>query len=212
MTEPKKIHWDTIYGSKPLAGVSWYEARPLQSLEFIRASRVQSNEPIIDVGGGGSFLAEELLCAGYEDLTILDISSEVLKSLGERLGERARRVTLLQQDVTDFRPARRYALWHDRAVFHFLIRPEERQGYLFALREALQPGGQVVIATFGLEGPQHCSGLPVIRYDALTLATELGSEFELVQSSHDLHRTPAGGTQQFLYCRFQRHARAAASQ
>ena len=170
MTGPKKIHWDTVYGSKPLTEVSWYEPRPVLSLQFIRASRLQSNEPIIDVGGGGSFLAEELLGAGYKDLTVLDISSEVLKSLGERVGERARQVTLLQQDVTDFRPARRYALWHDRAVFHFLIHPEERNGYLRALREALQPGGQVVIGTFGLEGPRQCSGLPVIRYDAMTLA------------------------------------------
>ena len=209
MTEPKKDYWDAVYGSQPLTGMSWYESRPLRSLQFIRASGLQPNEPIIDVGGGGSFLAEELLCAGYKDLTILDISSEVLKNLGERLGKRAARVALLRQDVTAFRPARRYALWHDRAVFHFLIGAKERESYLVALGEALQPGGQVVIATFGLGGPERCSGLPVMRYDAIALTAQLGSDFELVQSSQDLHRTPAGGTQEFLYCRFQQHWRGA---
>jgi SAM-dependent methyltransferase len=206
VADANKAHWDQVYGTKPLTDVSWYEAVPEKSLELIRKSGIRPHDRIIDVGGGASFLVDELLSQGYGDVTVLDISSEVLRKVRGRLGERAKAVTLLQHDVTTFRPARRYALWHDRAVFHFLVNIDDRKRYVEALRNSLEPNGTVIIATFGPEGPERCSGLEVVRYDAASLATQLGSDFMLVESSLDLHRTPRGSTQQFLSCRFRRVA------
>lgn len=204
MTEAKISHWDTVYGTKPSTDVSWYEAVPAKSLALIGASGVQLRDPIIDVGGGASFLAEELLSRGYRDITVLDISSAVLAKLRMRLGTRAQVVTLVQEDMTTFRAHRRFALWHDRAVFHFLTNAEDRKRYVEALQCALQPDGHLIIATFGPQGPERCSGLNVARYDAAGLTTELGADFALVESSLEMHRTPRGASQQFLYCRFRR--------
>lgn len=204
MSKARKAHWDTVYGTKASTEVSWYEATPVRSLELIRASGVQRSDPIIDIGGGASFLAEKLLTQGYSDLTVLDISSEALQKLGELLGARANAVTRVQQDVTDFQAQRRYALWHDRAVFHFLTNADDRKRYLSALRHALKPNGHVIIATFGPEGPERCSGLEIARYDAERLEAALGADFSLVESSIEVHHTPRGAPQQFLYCRFRR--------
>jgi SAM-dependent methyltransferase len=165
---------------------------------------VTGTDAIIDVGGGASLLVNELLDAGYGDLTVLDISAEVLQQLRERLGERANSVTLIQQDVTRFQPTRRYALWHDRAVFHFLVQREDRARYVDVLRRTLLPNGHLIISTFGPSGPERCSGLPTVRYDAPALASELGNDFTLVDSSLAVHRTPWGSEQQFLHCRFDR--------
>jgi SAM-dependent methyltransferase len=207
MTDSRQAHWDKIYASKSVTDVSWYEVHPWKSLELIRATGTLPTDPIIDVGGGASFLVDELLDGGYLDLTVLDISAEVLQKLRERLGPQAAAVTLLQQDVAAFHPTRRYALWHDRAVFHFLIQPEDREHYVDSLRRALLPWGHVIIATFGPSGPERCSGLAVMRYNASALAAELGSDFGLVDSSLAVHLTPRGVAQQFLYCRFGRHTR-----
>lgn len=200
--DSRQAHWDRVYSSKSVTDVSWYEAQPSRSLALIRATGVEPAEAVIDAGGGASLLVDELLEAGYRDLTVLDISAEVLQKLRERLGARAASVTLLHQDVTSFQPPRRYALWHDRAVFHFLVEQTDRERYVDALRRALLPGGHAIIATFGPSGPQRCSGLPTMRYDATALAAEMGSDFKLIESSLDVHRTPWGAEQQFLYCRF----------
>jgi SAM-dependent methyltransferase len=200
----RQAYWDRVYGSKALTEVSWYEPHPVKSLELVRATGVKPTEPIIDIGGGASSLVDALLDGGYRDLTVLDISAEVLQKLRARLGARAPSVTLLHEDVTAFHPARRYALWHDRAVFHFLVQREDRMRYVDVLTRALPPGGHVIIATFGPSGPEQCSGLPVMRYDASTLANELGEDFKLVDASLEIHRTPSGAEQQFLYGRFDR--------
>ena len=202
-TDSRQEHWDGVYRTKPATGVSWYEAHPTKSLALVRATGVRPEDPIIDVGGGASLLVDELLDAGFRDLTVLDVSAAVLESLRKRLGARAESVTLLHQDATAFQPARRYALWHDRAVFHFLVRREERERYVDALRRALSPHGHAIISTFGPAGPERCSGLPIVRYDAGALAAELPSDFRLVESSLSVHRTPAGAQQQFLHCRFE---------
>jgi SAM-dependent methyltransferase len=191
-----------VYEKKRASEVSWYEPRPEKSLELIRATGVRAEDPVIDVGGGASLLVNELLAAGYSDLSVLDISASVLAKLRTRLGPAA--VTLLHEDVTAFRPEKQYALWHDRAVFHFLTRHEERARYFDALRQGVRPGGHVIMATFGPSGPERCSGLPTRRYDAAALAAELGAGFALVQSALLIHRTPADVHQQFLYCRFDR--------
>lgn len=204
MTHAGQSHWDAVYEKKAASEVSWYEPHPEKSLELIRATGVHASDPIIDVGGGASLLVDELLAAGYRDLTVLDLSAAVLEKLRNRLGSAAAAVTLLHQDVTAFRPGKQYALWHDRAVFHFLIHREDRERYVEAVRDGVRPGGHVLMATFGPSGPERCSGLPTMRYDAATLAAELGAEFELVTSSLVIHRTPSNANQQFLYCRLTR--------
>jgi len=204
MAHAGQSHWDAVYENKGASEVSWYEPHPEKSLELIRATGVRAEDPVIDVGGGASLLVNELLAAGYSDLSVLDISASVLAKLRTRLGPAASSVTLLHEDVTAFRPEKQYALWHDRAVFHFLTRHEERTRYVDALRQGVRPGGHVIMATFGPSGPERCSGLPTQRYDAAALAAELGAGFALVQSALLIHRTPADVHQQFLYCWFDR--------
>lgn len=202
MAQARQDHWDAVYQKKRADEVSWYESRPEKSLDLMRSTGVRDDDPIIDVGGGASRLVDELLAAGHGDLTVLDVSASVLEKLRERLGSAASSVTLVHQDVTAFQPARRYALWHDRAVFHFLTQREDRELYIGALRRGIRPGGHVLMATFGPDGPERCSGLPTVRYDAATLAAELGADFALVESFLVVHRTPWNANQQFLYCRF----------
>ena len=206
MTNVKAPYWDSVYGNKAATDVSWYEERPEKSLELIRSTAVTFDDPIVDVGGGASFLVDELLTAGYRELTVLDISGVVLKKLAERLGTRAASVSLVQQNVMAFQPDKPYALWHDRAVFHFLTQKHDRLRYVEALRRTLRPTGHVVIATFGPAGPERCSGLPTLRYDTDALSAELGPDFTLIDSALVLHRTPWNTSQQFLYCRFDRTA------
>lgn len=206
MTNLTAAHWDNVYGGRTATAVSWYEAHPEKSLQLIHASAIAADDPIVDVGGGAALLVDELLSAGYRDLTVLDISATVLERLRERLGVCAPAVALLREDVTVFQPNRLYALWHDRAVFHFLIQKDERALYVEALRQALRPAGHVVMATFGPEGPERCSGLATARYDAASLCAELGPDFQLVDSALVVHQTPWNTPQQFLYCRLQRKA------
>lgn len=206
MTIATREHWDAVYGKKAATDVSWYEPHAEKSLELIRGAGIGLADPIVDVGGGASFLVEDLLAAGYRDLTVLDVSATVLEKLRERLGPRALSITLLHQDVTAFKAERSYVLWHDRAVFHFLIERPDRERYLDALRRALRADGHLVIATFGPSGPERCSGLPTLRYDEAALAAELGPDFKLVESSLSVHRTPWNAPQQFLHCRFARQA------
>lgn len=204
MTDSRKAHWEKIYAAKAAIDVSWYEAQPVQSLQEIRASGVTFADPIIDVGGGASLLVDELLRAGYQDVTVLDISADVLRQLNARLVRFGTAVHFIRSNVVSFIPKRTYALWHDRAMFHFLVKKEDRKYYRDALRYALAPTGQVVMATFGPAGPENCSGLPVARYDAGSLAAELGPAFRLLSFSLVTHHTPLGAEQQFLYCRFAR--------
>ena len=206
MAHAGQDHWDGVYEKKRSDEVSWYEPRPEKSLQLIRATGVLVADPIIDVGGGASRLVDELLAAGYGDLTVLDVANSVLGKLRTRLGSAASTVALLHQDVTAFQPTRLYALWHDRAVFHFLTRREDRERYIDALHQGVRPGGHILMATFGPAGPKRCSGLPTVRYDAAALTAELGADFALVESFLVVHRTPWNAEQQFLYCRFRRES------
>jgi hypothetical protein len=204
MPDTRRAHWEAVYQQRPLDRVSWYQAYPTRSMALIRASGVSTEEALIDVGGGASFLVDTLLQDGFKDVTVLDISSTVLDRVRERLGKFAANVSLIPADVTTFAPSRRYALWHDRAVFHFLTTPEDRARYVRVLDGALTPNGQLILAAFGPEGPERCSGLPVARYSALSLSVALGSAWSLEQSSLEEHRTPAGTAQQFIYALFRR--------
>jgi ubiquinone/menaquinone biosynthesis C-methylase UbiE len=200
----KQTHWDKVYETKAPNEVSWFEPHASKSVELIRATGVSPGEPIIDVGGGASFLVDDLVAAGYRDVTVLDISAVVLEKLRVRLGSAGSGTTLVHQDVLTLQLQKQYALWHDRAVFHFLVNQEDRKHYVNVLRRAVGPAGHVIIATFGPEGPQRCSGLPTMRYDHRALANELGPDFELVEWFLVVHHTPSNSPQQFLYSRFGR--------
>ena len=204
MTMDAKTHWETIYTSKAPSEVSWFQARPLKSMDLIRATGIEKDAPIIDVGGGASTLADSLLDAGYRDITILDISSAALEKAKTRLGARSATMQWIEGDVTTVLLSHyHFDLWHDRAVFHFLTSPEDRKRYLNSLRTALKPGGHVVMATFAIDGPPRCSGLDVIRYSPDTLTKELGHDFSLLSSDQESHQTPFGTAQNFIYCHFQ---------
>ena len=197
-------HWEGVYGRRAATEVSWYEADPSHSLAFIAATGAATSAPIVDIGGGASLLVDRLLDRGYTDVTVLDISSEALSVVRDRLGPRQKEVTLLPQDIRMFAPTRRYAIWHDRAVFHFLTEAADREHYRRALVRGTSPGSHVVMATFGPQGPERCSGLSTCRYGADALASALGNSFKLEDSLLTEHTTPAGGRQQFLYARFLR--------
>jgi len=199
MTDELRDHWQKVYATKAPTEVSWYQPVPERSLALIRDTGVPLDAPLLDVGGGASTLVDQLLTAGYTDLTVLDISGIALAVAQHRLGAAAARARWVEADITRFRPERRYALWHDRAVFHFLVEPDRRQRYLDTLGAALAPGGHLILATFGPQGPTRCSGLPVQRYAAADLDALLAPRYRLVRSEIEDHRTPAGQPQQFLY-------------
>lgn len=205
MSDPdRRAHWDEVYATRKFSEVSWYQAVPEAPLRLLRASGIGPDAPIIDIGGGASTLIDHLLDAGFEDLTVLDISERAFVQSRARLGDRAGRVHWIVSDVTTFKPERKYAVWHDRAVLHFLTDEADRQRYVEALRGALGPGGQLVISTFGPDGPQRCSGLEIQRYDIDRMQALLGPAFELCESEMENHATPTGGQQQFLYSRWLR--------
>ena len=197
-------HWERIYSERSASEVGWYTARLDTSLAWIASLDLESADPIIDVGGGASTLIDDLLGAGYRDLTVLDLAPSALVQARRRLGEKSAAVTWLQGDVTAIElPAGRYRLWHDRAVFHFLTEPEARMKYRDRLLSALRPGGYLVMGCFGPDAPPQCSGLPVRRYSRECLCDTLGGEFDLKRQQNEIHITPGGIEQAYLYCLFQ---------
>ena len=194
-------HWENIYRTKAPDAVSWYRSHLDRSLELIESAAPGRSARIIDIGGGESTLVDDLLARGYDNLTILDVSQTALDVTRARLGEAGKQVAWICADVTQADlPARAYDVWHDRAVFHFLVQQEQRNAYVRLAARAVKPGGHIIVSTFGPEGPTKCSGLDAVRYDAESLHGEFGTRFRLVQSSEELHRTPSGTVQQFLYC------------
>ncbi len=201
MNVDRKGHWETVYQTKAPDAVSWYRSHLERSLELIQRVATAPSSSIIDVGGGESTLVDDLLARGYTDVSVLDISETAIQVARARLGPLAERVHWVAGDVTRVPlESRRYEVWHDRAVFHFLTDPESRAAYVTQVSRSVKPGGYVLVATFGPEGPTKCSGLDVVRYDAEGLHDEFGARFELVESATELHQTPSGTNQQFLYC------------
>ena len=200
----RKDHWDKVYTGKAPEAVSWYQPRPAVSLELVAAAGIRPQDPVIDVGGGASTFVDCLLDAGFSAVTVLDLSAEALAHARARLGARAELVQWIHQDVTRFRPPTRFALWHDRAVFHFLVDAADRAAYVDSLRHGLAPGGTTIIATFAVDGPEKCSGLPVMRHDEASLQRELGPGFELLESRRETHLTPWQSEQRFQYSCFRR--------
>ena len=200
-------HWEGVYRSKAADELSWYQRRPDVSLALIAAAGATRDGGIIDVGGGASVLADFLLDAGYSNLGVLDWSTAALDISRTRLGARADTVDWFVADVASFEPPRRFVLWHDRAVFHFLTDAGDRSAYVATLRRTLRPGGSVVLATFATDGPPKCSGLDVVRYDESSIQSELGAEFRLEETRREKHVTPWRSEQRFVYFRFRRQGR-----
>jgi 2-polyprenyl-3-methyl-5-hydroxy-6-metoxy-1,4-benzoquinol methylase len=194
-------HWEKVYVTKAPDQVSWFRPHLETSLALIERAAGDHSASVIDVGGGASTLVDDLIARGYRNITVLDISEVALDVAKQRLGEAGKFIRWLHADVTQANlPTHSFDVWHDRAVFHFLTQPEERITYVHQVALAVKPGGHVIVSTFGPEGPHTCSGLDVMRYDAEALHDEFGGRFRLVESSKELHETPFGTTQQFLYC------------
>ena len=196
-----KSHWERVYRTKQPNEVSWYRPHLDISLQLIEGAAPNRDAQIIDVGGGESTLVDDLLARRYHNLSILDVSSTALAVAKERLGDSANTVNWLCGNVTTIDLTRhQYDVWHDRAVFHFMTESKDRAAYVRQVAHAVKPGGHVIVATFGPEGPAQCSGLDVVRYDPESLHGEFGTSFRLVKHLTELHLTPAGLIQQFIYC------------
>jgi len=196
-----KQHWEQVYSTKSSDAVSWFQEQADHSLRLIHNTGLGKDAAIIDVGGGASTLVDGLVAEGYADLTVLDLSASALAVAKQRLGAHAATVHWLEGDITRLElPLNRFDIWHDRAVFHFLNTQEERTAYVQAVLRSVRPGGHVIVATFAEDGPLQCSGLPVVRYRPETLHAEFGEAFLLVEHEKEVHHTPSGAVQQFVYC------------
>ena len=200
----KSSFWNNVYSTKGETNVSWFQHNPEPSLEFIRRYAPDRSAAIIDIGGGASRLVDHLWADGFHTLTVLDISSEALALARARMGDYAGSIKWIVSDATKWQPDGVYDLWHDRAVFHFLTGRDDQSAYIRNLKRALKIGGYLVIGTFALDGPEKCSGLPVMRHSSQTLQNLLGSEFELIDSRTHDHQTPFQSIQSFQYCVFKR--------
>jgi SAM-dependent methyltransferase len=192
-------HWQEVHGKRAPEALTWYQPVPTASLALIEGSGCGPDEALIDVGAGSSRLIDHLLARGFRDLTALDLAPAALEQLRRRLGSQADAVRWRAEDLLAARPDQQVALWHDRAVFHFLTDAADRARYRQQLLAFVRPGGHVVIGTFAEDGPERCSGLPVVRYSQAALAQEFAPEFERVSSQREEHVSPGGLVQPFSF-------------
>lgn len=198
----RQQHWNDVYQNKSHLEVSWYQAEPATSLEIIKATQVEKNQPIIDIGGGASSLVDHLQNSGYTNISVLDISTNALQHAKDRLGQDANKIEWHVTDVTEFEPPYKYSLWHDRAVFHFLTEQPDRDSYVKTVTNALSKGSHLVIAAFSFDGPTKCSDLDIVQYDAEKMQETLGDNFKLIMQQQDLHITPSAKEQSFNFFHF----------
>jgi SAM-dependent methyltransferase len=196
-----RAHWEQVYATKDPQRVSWFRPHLERSLELIERAAPDRRASILDVGAGQSTLVDDLLGRGYKNITVLEISRAALDRLKERVGEAGAEVHWICGDVTETAlPEAGFDVWHDRAVFHFLTEAARRRAYVEQVSRALKLGGSLIVSTFGPSGPERCSGLATMRYDAAALGREFGDRFSPVESSFEMHTTPSGAEQQFLCC------------
>ncbi|MBS4085001.1 MAG: class I SAM-dependent methyltransferase [Rhizobiales bacterium] len=195
----RRQHWEDVYQAKQETDVSWFQPKPELSLALIREHAPQTNASVIDIGGGASSLAAALLGLGYRDLAVLDISSAALERAKANLGADAAKIEWIVADITAWQPQCRWQVWHDRAVFHFLTDTASQDAYIRALNAATETGAIAIISGFAPDGPEKCSGLPVVRYDAQSLSKRIGPDFELLAEQREEHHTPGGAMQKFYY-------------
>jgi SAM-dependent methyltransferase len=203
-TNERSDHWENVYATKGEKDVSWFQQQADISIEIIDALWGTKPASFIDIGGGASRLADALVVRPGFRVTVLDLSKSALEAARSRIGPKADNITWIVADITQWKPAEAYDIWHDRAALHFLTEESERARYAEALRSALLPGGIAIIGTFALDGPEKCSGLPVMRHDATSLGAMLGEEFELIDSRPHMHQTPWGSVQSFQFSSFRR--------
>lgn len=197
----RKEHWEKVYATKSVDQVSWYREHLENSLQMIIGTGVDKTAAIIDVGGGASTLVDDLLNDGFGDVAVLDISSKAIEKTKKRLGNQSEKVEWIVADITKAKlPQNYYDIWHDRAVFHFLTERQDRKKYVELVMKSVKVGGHIIVASFGENGPQKCSGLDVVRYNPGSMHSEFGSDFELVNSLNETHKTPFETTQEFIYC------------
>ena len=199
-----KAHWDNVWQTKPTESTSWYQSTSAWSLEFINRVKLDKSAPVVDIGSGASKLIDAFIDLGFSDITALDISASAFTQSKQRLGLAANRVFFIEADVLRWQPKRRYQLWHDRAVFHFLIQQNDVDNYVRTLATSLGTGAVFICGSFSSLGPDKCSGLPVQKYDASLMAVTFGHWFELIASEVETHITPAGAEQHFLWSVFRR--------
>ncbi len=200
----RQAHWQNVYTTKDERAVSWFQERPDISVDLIRATGVDVNASIIDIGGGASRLVDALINEGFKTVTVLDLSEKALATSKARLGARGANIKWIVADITTWAPSQAYDVWHDRAALHFLTGPKDRAAYAEQVSRSVCLGGHVIIGTFAPDGPERCSGLPVVRHDAASLEELLGPSFKLIESRRHNHQTPAGAIQKFQFSRFQR--------
>jgi SAM-dependent methyltransferase len=203
-SESRQAHWQNVYTKKGENEVSWFQENPAPSLELIAQVGATPTSAILDVGGGASRLVDHLIDRRFQDVTVLDLSEAALEAAKARLGILATRVHWIIADATVWKPQNAYDIWHDRAAFHFLTEDRDRAAYVARLERALRIGGYAIIATFALDGPERCSGLPVVRYDPASLGQTLGRAFQFVHTRQHVHATPWGSDQSFQFSVFRR--------
>jgi 2-polyprenyl-3-methyl-5-hydroxy-6-metoxy-1,4-benzoquinol methylase len=200
----RKKHWENIYQIKDMKAVSWYQPMPTTSLEFLKQFNVSTTAKIIDIGGGDSFLVDNLLDLGYQDITVLDISEAALDKAKQRLGENAAKVTWIVADAVTFKPTEKYDFWHDRAAFHFLTQEEEIVSYIDTIRQSISPKGVLIIGTFSENGPTKCSGIEIKQYSETSMTERLKTFFEKIKCITVDHITPFNTIQNFIFCSFKK--------
>jgi 2-polyprenyl-3-methyl-5-hydroxy-6-metoxy-1,4-benzoquinol methylase len=200
----RKAHWENVYTSKGEKEVSWFQENPAPSLELIALAGLSADAAIIDIGGGASRLVDSLAAQKFERLTVLDLSKAALDAASKRLGDKRADIEWVVADVTTWEPSQTYDLWYDRAAFHFLTDQADQSAYVERLKKAVKSGGYVIIGTFALDGPERCSGLPIVRYDAASLSAILGPDFQLIDARRHDHATPWNAVQRFQFSMFRR--------
>ena len=200
----RKKHWLDVYQNKSSIDLSWYQKEPKLSLALIKDTQVENIEAIIDVGGGASFLVDHLQKECFTNLAVLDIAENAIVNSKKRLGNKAKEIEWFISDITEFEPPRKFSVWHDRALFHFLTNPTDRNAYIKVLKNSLREGGHLIIGTFEIGGPQKCSGIEIVQYDNEKMITAIGDNFKLLDEKKEVHITPAKKEQKFIFFRFQK--------
>ncbi len=200
----RKKHWENIYQTKELKEVSWFQPTPETSLDFFKQFNVPTTSKVIDIGGGDSFLVDHLIDLGYQDISVLDISSAAIDRAKQRLGDKAKNVKWIVADAATFKPTEKYHFWHDRAAFHFLTDEQEISNYLKTAQENINPAGVLVIGTFSEQGPKKCSGIEIKQYSETTMTNRLKRFFEKIKCITVDHKTPFDTIQNFVFCSFRK--------
>jgi 2-polyprenyl-3-methyl-5-hydroxy-6-metoxy-1,4-benzoquinol methylase len=203
-TNTKKEHWETIFANKTQDEMSWFQSKPIQSIQFFESFDLAKDANIIDIGAGDSYFVDYLLENGYTNIYVLDISAKAIDRAKARLGKDAANVNWIVSDVLDFKPTIQFDFWHDRAAFHFLIHPQEIETYLFNATHCIAPNRFLVVGTFSDAGPLKCSGIEIKQYSKVALEQAFSKQFEKIKCIDDVHLTPFNTAQHFTFCSFKK--------